>query len=91
MEREYQFRALTSNKDVEIKQVTLKALQFAIDKKSEITNVAITGNYGAGKSSIVESFERECTDKIFLHISLGQYDETIDSEKKGSIIVKSIP
>lgn len=83
MEREYQFRALTSNKDVEIKQVTLKALQFAIDKKSEITNVAITGNYGAGKSSIVESFERECTDKIFLHISLGQYDETIDSEKKG--------
>ena len=83
MEREYQFRALTSNKDVEIKQVTLKALQFAIDKKSEVTNVAITGNYGAGKSSIVESFERECTDKTFLHISLGQYDETIGSEKNG--------
>lgn len=83
MEREYQFRALTSNKDVEIKQVTLKALQFAIDKKTEVTNVAITGNYGAGKSSIVESFERECTDKTFLHISLGQYDETIGSEKNG--------
>ena len=81
MEREYQFRALTSNKDVEIKQVTLEALQFAIDKKSEVTNVAITGNYGAGKSSIVESFERRCTDKTFLHISLGQYDETIGSEK----------
>ena len=83
MEREYQFRALTSNKDVEIKPVTLKALQFAIDKKSEVTNVAITGNYGAGKSSIVESFERKCTDKTFLHISLGQYDETIGSEKNG--------
>ena len=83
MEREYQFRALTSNKDVEIKQVTLEALQFAIDKKSEVTNVAITGNYGAGKSSIVESFERRCTDKTFLHISLGQYDETIGSEKNG--------
>ena len=32
MEREYKFRSLTSNKDVEIKQVTLEALQFAIDK-----------------------------------------------------------
>ena len=83
MEREYKFRALTSNKDVEIKPVTLKALQFAIDKNSEVTNVAITGNYGAGKSSIVESFERECTDKKFIHISLGQYDEIKSSEKNG--------
>ena len=83
MEREYQFRALTSNKDVEIKPVTLEALQFAIDKNSEVTNVAITGNYGAGKSSVVESFEFQCTDKKFLHISLGQYDETISNEKNG--------
>lgn len=83
MEREYKFRALTSNKDVEIKPVTLEALQFAIDKNSEVTNVAITGNYGAGKSSVVESFERKCTDKKFIHISLGQYDETIGSEKNG--------
>ena len=83
MEKEYQFRALTSNKDVEIKPVTLEALQFAIDKNSEVTNVAITGNYGAGKSSVVESFERKCTDKKFIHISLGQYDETIGSEKNG--------
>ena len=83
MEKEYQFRALTSNKDVEIKPVTLEALQFAIDKNSEVTNVAITGNYGAGKSSVVESFEFQCTDKKFLHISLGQYDETISNEKNG--------
>lgn len=83
MEREYKFRALTSNKDVEIKPVTERALEFAIDKNSEVTNVAITGNYGAGKSSVVESFERKCTDKTFLHISLGQYDETIGGEKNG--------
>lgn len=83
MEREYKFRALTSNKDVEIKPVTLEALEFAIDKNSEVTNVAITGNYGAGKSSIVESFEEKCKNKKFIHISLGQYDETIGSEKNG--------
>ena len=83
MGREYKFRALTSNKDVEIKPVTERALEFAIDKNSEVTNVAITGNYGAGKSSVVESFERKCTDKKFIHISLGQYDEIKSSEKNG--------
>ena len=83
MEKEYKFRALTSNKDVEIKPVTLKALEFAIDENSEVTNVAITGNYGAGKSSVVESFERKRKDKRFIHISLGQYDEIKSSEKNG--------
>ena len=83
MEKEYKFRALTSNKDVEIKPITLAALKFAIDNNSEVTNVAITGNYGAGKSSVVESFERKRKDKRFIHISLGQYDEIKSSEKNG--------
>lgn len=83
MEKEYKFRALTSNKDVEIKPVTLKALEFAIDKNSEVTNVAITGNYGAGKSSVVESFEEKRKNKKFIHISLGQYDEIKSCEKNG--------
>ena len=83
MEKEYKFRALTSNKDVEIQPVTLKALEFAIDENSEVTNVAITGNYGAGKSSVVDSFELKCKNKKFIHISLGQYDETKSSEKNG--------
>ena len=90
MEKEYKFRALTSNKDVEIKPVTLKALEFAIDKNSEVTNVAITGNYGAGKSSVVESFEEKRKNKKFIHISLGQYDEIKSCEKMDLISVKSI-
>lgn len=83
MEKEYKFRALTANKDIKIKPVTLKALEFAIDENFEVTNVAITGNYGAGKSSIVESFEEKSKNKKFIHISLGQYDETVSSEKNG--------
>lgn len=83
MGKEYKFRELTSNKDVEIKPVTQKAFEFAIDDNSEVTNVAITGNYGAGKSSVVESFERKRKDKRFIHISLGQYDEIKSSEKNG--------
>ncbi len=83
MEKEYKFRALTSNKDVEIKPITLEALKFAIDNNSEVTNVAITGNYGAGKSSVVESFEEKRKKTKFIHISLGQYDEIKSSEKNG--------
>ena len=83
MEKKYEFRSLTANKDLTINQVTLDALEFAIDENSEVTNVAITGNYGAGKSSIVESFEEKSKNKKFIHISLGQYDETISSEKNG--------
>ena len=45
--------------------------------------MAVTGNYGAGKSSVVESFELKCENKKFIHISLGQYDETKSSEKNG--------
>ncbi len=70
MEKKYEFRSLTANKDLTINQVTLDALEFAIDENSEVTNVAITGNYGAGKSSIVESFEEKSKNKKFIHISL---------------------
>ena len=82
MEKVDSFRSLTANKDTTINKVTLDALEFAL-KEPGVTNVAITGNYGAGKSSIVESFEKESENKEFIHISLGQYDETISSEKNG--------
>ena len=56
--KKYKFRSLTSNKNVEIQPVTLQALEYVISDESEPTNVAITGNYGAGKSSVIESFEK---------------------------------
>ncbi|MDX5015971.1 YobI family P-loop NTPase [Streptococcus anginosus] len=56
--KKYKFRSLTSNKNIEIQPVTLQALEYVISDESEPTNVAITGNYGAGKSSVIESFEK---------------------------------
>ena len=82
-EEKYKFRSLTSYKKVEIQPVTLQALEYVISDKSEPTNVAITGNYGAGKSSVIETFELGKKDKKFIHISLAQYDETIKNEEKG--------
>lgn len=50
-----------------------EALDFAINDE-RIKNVAVTGSYGSGKSSIIESYkniiENEGRNINFLHISL---------------------
>lgn len=79
----YKFYPLTANSTIKLSDVTKSALKYAVNRKTKVTNVAITGNYGAGKSSIVESFEVKCKNKKFIHISLGQYEEINSSEKKG--------
>lgn len=79
----YKFYPLTANSTIKLSDVTESALKYAVNRDTKVTNVAITGNYGAGKSSIVESFEVKCRNKKFIHISLGQYDEIKSSEKKG--------
>ncbi|MBK1997157.1 hypothetical protein JI640_14715 [Listeria ivanovii subsp. londoniensis] len=39
------------------------------------TNIALSGSYGSGKSSIIESYKKDSPDENkFLHISLGQFD-----------------
>ena len=74
-EKIYKFYPLTANSTIKLSDVTKSALKYAVNRDTKVTNVAITGNYGAGKSSIVESFEVKCKNKKFIHISLGQYDE----------------
>ncbi|WP_061599593.1 hypothetical protein [Streptococcus gordonii] len=82
-EKIYKFYPLTANSTIKLSDVTKSALKYAVNRDTKVTNVAITGNYGAGKSSIVESFEVKCKNKKFIHISLGQYDEIKSSEKNG--------
>lgn len=79
----YKFYPLTANSTIKLSDVTESALKYAVNRDTKVTNVAITGNYGAGKSSIVESFEVKCRNKKFIHILLGQYDEIKSSEKDG--------
>ena len=87
-ENTYKFYPLTANSTIKLSDVTESALKYAVNRDTKVTNVAITGTYGAGKSSIVESFEVKCRNKKFIHISLGQYDEIKSSEKMDLIAVK---
>lgn len=86
MEKEYRFRSLTSNRNVEIQPVTLQALEYVISDESEPTNVAITGNYGAGKSSVIESFEKRLQNNSSPKIGIRRLIELLKKTKNKKFI-----
>jgi uncharacterized protein (TIGR02145 family) len=88
----YNFQKLTPVKDVDIKSASYQdALDFVFEN-NELRNVALSGSYGSGKSSILESYKehRKCNEhkyeKLeFLHISLARFEsveENINAESK---------
>ena len=50
------------------------ALDYAMEH-DEIRNVALSGSYSSGKSSVINSYKRLRTTKKFLHISLADFDK----------------
>ncbi|MBC1513937.1 YobI family P-loop NTPase [Listeria booriae] len=87
-ERKLLFFKLTPEKDVDISGYE-DALDFALND-IDIKNVAISGIYSSGKSSVIETYKDQKKDKKFLHISLGYYrsDENSENTKKK---VETIP
>lgn len=74
----YHFENLApiDNADISIYE---EAIDFAFDNP-DIRNVAISGAYGAGKSSVLATYERKYADKKFIHISLAHFEP--EKEKK---------
>ncbi|WP_338533669.1 hypothetical protein RBB83_13305 [Paenibacillus peoriae] len=64
-------------------KVYREALDFVFDKANGLRNVAITGSYSAGKSSVIETYKREKYNHKFLHISLAHFEKW-NVEKEGS-------
>jgi len=73
------FQKLTPIDNVDMK-VYEEALNYVFENK-DIKNVAISGPYSAGKSSLLESYKKKHNDKKFLHISLAHFNETKADEK----------
>ena len=82
-QKTYNFEKLTPNKEADI-SVYEEAIEFVFDN-SDVTNIAISGAYGAGKSSVIESYEKKHDDKNFLHISLAHFEPTEHNELKDSV------
>jgi hypothetical protein len=50
------FNPLTPTEDAEECEVYLESIEWALKKKKTIRNIAISGTYGSGKSSIIKTF-----------------------------------
>jgi len=81
----YKFEKLTPVRDADI-SVYKEAFDFIFENE-DIKNVAVSGAYSAGKSSILESYKAKHTNLKFVHISLAQFriPEQDDIESTDSI------
>lgn len=77
MNNDYKLELLTplDKKDDERVAKYLKHINEAIERE-EVKNLALTGVYGSGKSTIIKSYKCKYPDKKFLNISLASFDET---------------
>lgn len=87
MDTTYHFERLTPINDVDL-NVYEEAINYVFNN-SDIRNVAISGAYSAGKSSILASYERKYSNLRFLHISLAHFeypDYQVGTEVKESVL-----
>jgi hypothetical protein len=82
-EKKHNFHKLTPSNQVDLK-IYKDALKFVFDN-NDIKNIAISGPYSAGKSSVLETYKKVHTNYKFIHISLAHFEVTepnsIDYEK----------
>ncbi len=74
-------KVLTDEKDIEKIQTYLDSLEKTINQKG-ITNIALTGGYGSGKSTILKTFQNQKKKHKYLNISLASFNDI--TEEKGN-------
>lgn len=87
-----QFKHLAPVDDADSGGVYLAALDYAIENPTT-RNIAITGPYGAGKSSIIKTYQKKSDKYQFLNISLAAFnkkEEEKDKELDEILIERSI-
>lgn len=70
-ESRYHFEKLTPTDDIDL-TVYEDAFNY-IFENSDVRNVAVSGAYSAGKSSVLASYKKKHSDLRFLHISLAHF------------------
>lgn len=96
-ENKYHFEKLTPIDNVDM-NVYENAIDF-IFENNDIKNVAITGAYSSGKSSVLASYKKKHQELQFMHISLahfntpdqGEIDESILEGKILNQLIHQIP
>jgi len=73
MSADNRFYALVPNNDI-----ALTGYEEALDSAfsdSRIRNIALTGAYGSGKSSVIRTYENKRPERTFLHVSLACFQD----------------
>ena len=78
------FYDLTPTDDIKL-DIYEKAINFSLEN-NKVFNVAISGGYGSGKSSLLESYKKNHPEKNFLNISLTHFNTTENTNKNNSPI-----
>ena len=75
------FQKLTPTSNVDL-NVYEEGFEF-IFSNDDIRNIAVSGPYSSGKSSLLESYKKKHPQKTFIHISLAHFtNENKDNEEK---------
>lgn len=81
------FESLAPTKNADKDGTYCRALKYAIDNK-DIKNIAITGNYGAGKSSVIKTFfeqiENAKYNPIFVSLAAFNKEEKYENISTGT-------
>lgn len=88
MEKNNLFWKLTPVNDSDI-SIYEAAIDFVF-KNDDVRNIAISGAYGAGKSSVLASYKTKHSSTKFLHISLAHFQDTQDEGNSNEPIKNSV-
>lgn len=75
----YDFESLTPTQDADKDGAYANAIKYALEKK-DIKNIAVSGPFGSGKSSVIKSFFSKAKNKKYKHIyvSLAAFNNNDD-------------
>lgn len=78
------YRAFTPNSDIQNGQEYMTALDWALEQ-DDIRNIAISGPYGSGKSSVISTYFKTREREDVLHISLAAFNLESMCDNEGEI------
>lgn len=82
-------KVLTDEKEIARVQPYLTAIKNAIDEPA-ITNIAVTGAYGSGKSTIIKTFQHLNPENKYLNISLASFNDSNNTDDMERLLEVSI-
>ncbi len=81
--KHHHYHSLSPTNNAQKVETYLEAIEWALKNSKRIKNIAISGSYGSGKSSVIETFIERNKNKTykFLKISLATFKEARNKEK----------